>query len=174
MNKILLILSALLFVGCRSNCEHTVLVSLAGSQPLPAAQQATVWSGDQVAAYSVGRYVDPSDRNVVHEAHTVYRREQTCHPNLTPPSGLVFPTPDTPGSSVTNATAFLHDALTAELNQQRALSRQVLEQSQSLQRHAEQINGQANAIRESLADYPRIRTELERMTNRLNQLEQRA
>ena len=38
--------------------------------------------GENLKAYSIGRYVDPNDGLVMHEAHTVYRVETTAKWNL--------------------------------------------------------------------------------------------
>lgn len=43
---------------------------------------------EQVKAYSIGRYVDPSDPNALHERHTIYRREQNAHWNLASTRGV--------------------------------------------------------------------------------------
>ena len=105
--------------GCQSTPQpKTVLVT--APPVLPPDRREAVWLPDLVAPYTAGRYVDPRDPNVVHEAHTIYRREQTSRANLAPPEFLVLPPVASP--SATNGTALLRDALTAELNQQRATS----------------------------------------------------
>jgi hypothetical protein len=53
--------------------------------------------GENLKAYSFGRYIDPNDGLVMHEAHTVYRVETTAKWNLHPnapvnvPGGPVCP-----------------------------------------------------------------------------------
>ena len=158
-------------LGCHSAPRPCVLTLLVPPPAvLPTERRASVWTDDQVAPYAVGRYVDPRDRNVVHEAHTLYRREQSCRPNLTPPSGLVVPAPDTAATALTNATIFWRDALTADLNQQRAVSLRVIEQSQVLQQQVQKFTGQAQAVREALEESLRLRVQVEDLTNRLEQL----
>ena len=164
----------LVLMGCHTAPGPCVFTPAAPPPAwLPAERRSSVWTDDQVAAYTVGRYVDPRDRNVVHEAHTLFRREQSCRPNLTPSSGLVLLAPDTGASPLTNATVFWHDALTAELNQQRGVSLRVIEQSQALQEQAQKFAGQAQAVRNALEESLRLRTQVESLTNRLEQLEQR-
>ena len=126
-----------------------------------------------MAPYAVGRYVDARDPNLVHEAHTVYRREQSCRPNLTPPATAVFPPGEPASASATNATLFLRDALTAELNQQRAASRSIVEQSRQLQEQVRQLSTQAQALRDSVEETARLRNQVQILTNRLEQLEKR-
>lgn len=40
--------------------------------------------GESLKSYPVGRYVDPQDANVMHEAHIVYRKESGSTWNLNP------------------------------------------------------------------------------------------
>jgi len=164
---------ALVFVstGCRSQPPQTI-IRIAPSL-LPPERRPNVWLDDQVAPYAVGRYVDPRDRNVVHEAHTIYRREQSCRPNLTPPATLVIPPGEVASSSATNVAAVFRDALTAELNQQHTASQAVVEQSQKLQQQVRQLSSQAQALRDSVEESSRLRGQLQTLTNRLDQLEKR-
>ena len=39
---------------------------------------------ESLKAYPLGRYVDPNDPNIMHEAHTIYRREAGANWNLNP------------------------------------------------------------------------------------------
>ena len=47
--------------------------------------------GENLKAYPAGRYVDPNDPNVMHEAHTIYRREAGPNWNLNPNAPTVVP-----------------------------------------------------------------------------------
>jgi hypothetical protein len=51
---------------------------------LTAADMESVRYGENMKAYPVGRYVDPNDGLVMHEAHTIYRVETTAKWNLHP------------------------------------------------------------------------------------------
>lgn len=46
---------------------------------------------ESVKAYPVSRYVDPQDRDLMHEAHVVYRREAGASWNLNPNAPTVVP-----------------------------------------------------------------------------------
>ncbi|MEO6994866.1 MAG: hypothetical protein ABI273_14760 [Lacunisphaera sp.] len=46
---------------------------------------------ESLKAYPVGRYVDPNDPGVMHEAHTIYRREAGANWNLNPNAPTVVP-----------------------------------------------------------------------------------
>lgn len=47
--------------------------------------------GESLKAYPVGRYVDPRDPDLMHEAHVVYRREAGASWNLNPNAPTVVP-----------------------------------------------------------------------------------
>ena len=164
----------LALAGCGSSREHTRSVVVLTPPPLlPPDQRENVWHPDEVAPYAVGRYVDPRNRNVVHEAHTVYRRERTSRPNLTPPATAVFPSGEVAASSATNAVLFFRDALTAELNQQRTASQAIVDQSQELLKNVQTLSGQAQSLRESAEETARMRSQWQALTNRLDRLERR-
>lgn len=46
---------------------------------------------ENLKAYPVGRYVDPGDSTLMHEAHVVYRKENSSAWNLTPHAPTVVP-----------------------------------------------------------------------------------
>ena len=47
--------------------------------------------GETLKSYPIGRYVDPNDPNVMHEAHVVYRKEAGTSWNLNPNAPTVVP-----------------------------------------------------------------------------------
>ena len=47
--------------------------------------------GETLKGYPTGRYIDPNDPNVMHEAHTIYRREAGPNWNLNPNAPTVVP-----------------------------------------------------------------------------------
>lgn len=158
-----------LVTGCKSEAPHPVVTFPQPPPFLTPKQRGNVWFPDQVAPYAVGRYVDPRDPNVLHEAHTLYRREQTSRPNLTPPATLVLPPIAAPSAS--DATTLLRDALTAELNQQRAASLALVEQGKSLANSVRQLNQQTEEFRNALQEAARVRAQLQAVSNRLETLE---
>ena len=165
--RLIAILSTVLITGCCSAPTYR-FVTIPASV-LPAQRTEAVWFPDQVAPYSIGRYVDPRDPSVIHEAHTLYRREQSSRPNLTPPEILVMPPfASTPAN---NATTLLRDALTAELNQQRASSQALIEQAKSLANSVRQLNTQSQEFRDALQESARVQAQLREVNIRLQVLE---
>lgn len=167
----LCVLLFMFLAGCSSPYEYATYpcstVTYQSYSPPPVPQE-TIWQPDKVGAYTVGRTVDPRDPNVVHEAHTVYRREETSRPNLTPPVAAVTP----PAAlAATNVSTLMRDVLTAELNQQRATSQALTREARALNERLTQLNSQTQDMRDSLQDSARVRAQLTAVTNRLEVIE---
>lgn len=164
-------LTASAALACNLNCvqaEPPPPVSVA-AQPLTASQLTNVWLPDQVVPYAVGRSVDPRNRDIVHEAHTIFRREQTSRPNLAPPVALVLPTPGNPVAQ--DATMLLRDALTAELNEQRAASKTLIRQAESVSDLLRNLDARTKEFRDVVQEAARLRTQLQSLSNRLTTVE---
>jgi hypothetical protein len=116
---------ALLLAGCAS--QHSTVD--AGAGPLPQHHDlpdpASVRTPEQVKAYPVGRYQDPTNPDVMHEGHTVYRAETSPDWDTDPnePTSL----PLGPGEMATADPAQQHTALTAELEQRLKQEDQLLQ-----------------------------------------------
>jgi len=99
--KILLLVPALALAGCETLTKQTAKAPPPPPmQPAPAPVAGTeldqnntekVRVSESLKAYPVGRLVDPDDPNVMHEAHTVYRREAGSNWNLNPNAPTVVP-----------------------------------------------------------------------------------
>ena len=158
-----------LVAGCKSDPPCQIVT--VHSPCLTPEQRANVWLPDQVAPYAVGRYVDPRDPNLLHEGHTLYRREQTSRPNFTPPTGLVFPPAGSPSAS--NATVMLRDALTAELNEQRATSQVLVGQVQSVEQVLRSLSSRTQEFRDAVQESARVQAQMQAVSNRVEVLEGR-
>ena len=143
---------AVLVTGCKSDPPARFVIVPQSAPFLTSDQRANVWFPDQIAPYAVGRYVDPRDPHVVHEAHILYRREQTSRPNLIPPEALVVPPMAGPSASNTTALA-------------------LIEQAKSLANSIRQLNSQTQEFRDALQEAARVRAQLQAVSNRLEMLE---
>ena len=86
MKRILIFIPLILLSACASN--KPVVVQMPRSVPgtiLTTDDMESVRYGENLKACSFGRYVDPNDGLVMHEAHTVYRVETTAN-------GIFIPT----------------------------------------------------------------------------------
>jgi len=100
IDALLLCAAVALCAGCESLQKKTVV---AAPPPAPVAvapvvgtelDQANVEhvrAGETLKSYPVGRYADPTDPDVMHEAHVVYRKEAGASWNLNPNAPTVVP-----------------------------------------------------------------------------------
>ena len=99
--RILWLIPALALAGCETLPTPTAKTpSPPPAEPAPTPVAGTeldqnnsekVRVSESLKAYPVGRLVDPNDPNVMHEAHTVYRREAGTNWNLNPNAPTVVP-----------------------------------------------------------------------------------
>ena len=96
--KLLLLVSVLALAGCQALTQQAATAPAIQAAPAPVAgteldQNNTekVRIGEALKAYPVGRLVDPTDPNLMHEAHTVYRREAGANWHLNPNAPTVVP-----------------------------------------------------------------------------------
>ena len=76
-------------VALCSNCAKKtpvdpIVVIQAPSKPLTAAQSKALRHPESVRKYAIGRYTDPNNQNILHEAHVIYRVEATSKWNHLP------------------------------------------------------------------------------------------
>lgn len=134
--------------------------------------QAAPWSPAQVTPYTVGRYVDPRRPDILHEGHRIYRQERTRHPNLAPPDWVVYPGLGTPPHP--NSAGILHDALTAELNQQRQTSAALIEEAKKLDAHLKQLHARSEDFRQVANRQAVVIEQLQKVEARIRLLEGRS
>lgn len=85
MKRIFFFIPLILLSACASKKPVVVKMPPAVSgNTLTTADMESVRYGENMKAYPVGRYVDPNDGLVMHEAHTIYRVETTAKWNLHP------------------------------------------------------------------------------------------
>ena len=85
MKRILIFIPLVLLSACAGNKPVVVKMPPAVSgNTLTTADMESVRYSENMKAYPVGRYVDPNDGLVMHEAHTIYRVETTAKWNLHP------------------------------------------------------------------------------------------
>jgi hypothetical protein len=108
--------------------------------------------GEALKAYPVGRYVDPADPNVLHEAHTIYRREAGAAWNLNPNAPTVVPLG--PVLAVADP-ARVPSPLPAELEQkiaeQNQLMSALIEQNEALAAQLAKLNKDIAELRQKQA-----------------------
>lgn len=154
-------LPLLLLTACCSTCRWEDECYPAPVVCSPPPSPPAVWQPDRVSAYSVGRTVDPRDPNVVHEAHTVYRREETSRPNLAPP--LATPTAQLP--------ATFNSRPIPPVNPPRVTAPGVVQEAQALDARLRELNRRSEEVRGSPPDAARVHAQIQAVNSRLEALD---
>lgn len=101
------------------------------------AKSCGVRTPETIKAYPVGRYRDPSNPDVMHERHTVYRREEAADWNLVPDAPYALPLGPVTARSTPSASYYV-TADREQMNaQQRAYAAALLEQNRALKKRLE-------------------------------------
>jgi hypothetical protein len=131
MRTLSLVLIALV-AGCSSPKPGKVVVTPRQSVVVPDDLTERVRYPELVKAYHISRYAEPT-RMLMHEAHTVYRVEGQATWNFhSPPGCFVLPSGAAALTNAAFAPPAVNDEVLAELNQQRAMTRAVTQQAESL------------------------------------------
>lgn len=170
-----------LLTGCAKKIEPTVTYmqenSVAGTA-LDIDNTENVRYSETLKAYPMGRYIDPNNPDVMHEAHTIYRAETNPAWNLDP--NMPTAVPMGPAIAVT-LPDMQYIPLTAELEQkiqqQNRLLKQTADQNnrmlKNLQTIAEQRaktqeeSGQTEALQQELQAKQQIIDQLNKQKNTL-------
>jgi hypothetical protein len=91
--KYSILIPLLLLTACAS--KKPVVVHMSGGNVpgtiIPAENAESIRNGENLKAYTVGRYIEPDNSLVMHERHTVYRVETTAKWNLYPNPAAAVP-----------------------------------------------------------------------------------
>jgi len=123
---------------------------------------------ETIKAYSVGRFVDPNRRKVMHEAHMIYRVESTPAWNLANPNGVPSLT-----TRQTSASALSTNEMVVELNRQREATKAVTQSGKAVSSKLAELTTalqQNQALAEQNAT---IRKELQTTRERMETLERK-
>ncbi len=167
MKRLLLILPAILLAACANRTPKKIVIVPAFGPSSPV-DEATVRKPEEVRQYRFGRYVDPGNRQVMHEAHPVYRIERTAGWNLRP-DGTSQGTRATTSPSV--AAASPDDCVVAEINKQKAATKAFTEQAATLN---QRLSGLTDAVVQTkqMAEQQLLQQrDIAALKNRLNAVE---
>ncbi|MDX1951080.1 MAG: hypothetical protein SFY81_02785 [Verrucomicrobiota bacterium] len=174
MKNIFFLMPVILLTACAS--KKPVVVQMPRSVPgttLPAEDIESVRYAENLKAYPIGRYVDPNNQLVMHEAHTVYRVETTTKWNLHPNAPVSVPT----GPVVRIVDPAHHPApvnaeVAAEISRQKFATQALLDRGAKLDETLSQLSG-AFRVTKDLGDQAHaLRNELTITQKRLDAFEQ--
>lgn len=170
MKRSIILLISLAFAACSSHPPKKIVVADAAA---PYSRRVADPSGlrlkENVREYRFGRYVDSRDPLVMHDAHPVYRVEETAAWNLRPgassnPTSTLAPQP-TPGAAQ-------RDAERAELNKQRTATRAFTEQTAALNQRLAELTQAVAKTQEVAKQNVLLKHEMESIRARLDALQQ--
>ena len=140
--KILLLVPALALAGCQALMTKQTATAPPPIESAPAPVAGTdldqnnsekVRMSESLKAYPVGRLVDPNDPNLMHEAHTVYRREAGANWNLNPNAPTVVPLgPVLAVADPAKTPGLLPAELEQKIAEQNQLMASLIEQNEAL------------------------------------------
>src|SRR5882757_1802691 len=108
--------------------------------------------GETMKSYPVGRYVDPQDSNVMHEAHVVYRKEAGSSWNLNPNAPTVVPLgPVLAVADPARTPAPLPAELEQKMAEQNQLVASLIEQNDALAKELAKLGQQLAELRQKQA-----------------------
>jgi hypothetical protein len=108
--------------------------------------------GESLKAYPVGRYVDPQDPDLMHEAHVVYRREAGASWNLNPNAPTVVPLgPVLAVAEPARTPAPLPAELEQKMAEQNQLVASLIEQNEALTKELTKLGQQMAELRQKQA-----------------------
>jgi hypothetical protein len=174
MKRILIFIPLILLSACAS--RKPVVVQMPPSVPgtiLSTEDMESVRYGENIKAYSLGRYIDPNDGLTMHEAHTIYRVETTAKWNLHPnepvdvPSGPVIAIVDP-----AHKDSPLTPEIAAEVSRQKAATQALLEQSQRMNQLVNQLSKTLPVTTQIAGENVRLQYEVTLTQKRLDALEE--
>jgi hypothetical protein len=172
--KYLHLIPLLLLTACAS--KKPVVVHMTRSEPgtfIPAEDAESVRYGENLKAYTMGRYVEPDNPLVMHERHTVYRVETTAKWNLHPnPAGGVPMGPVNHIVDTARREPPVNAEIISEVNRQKGMTQTLIAQQQRMEEALKQLSGVITASQQTAAQNAQLKQEFDANTKRLDLLEQ--
>ena len=146
MKRILIFIPLILLPACASKKPVVVkMPPIVTGTVLSTADMESVRYAENLKAYQIGRYIDPNDDLVMHEAHTIYRVETTANWNLHPDVYPYAPG-DLPGGPVVGIIDPAHEngpitpEIAAEVGRQKAATQALIAQGQRMNQALSQLS----------------------------------
>jgi len=173
MKRILIFIPLIFLSACASKKPVIVQMPPAVSGTiLETEDMESVRYGENLKAYSIGRYVDPNDGLVMHEAHTVYRVETTAKWNLHPNEPV-----NVPGGPVIGIIDPAHKdspltpEVVAEVDRQKAATMALIEQGQRMNQALNQLSKILPVTAQVAQENAQLKNEVTMTEKRLDALE---
>ena len=127
---------------------------------------------ENLKAYPLGRYVDPNNRRIMHEGHSIYRVETTAKWNLHPNEPVVVPLGPVRVRDSARTLSPAGDELVAELNQQKEATKAMLQGGQVVTQKLGELAGKLQQAQQMAAQNAQLKQEVDTARQRLDLLEE--
>jgi hypothetical protein len=173
MKRTLIFLPLILLSACAGNKPVIVQMPPAVSGTiLDTGDTESVRYGENLKAYSIGRYIDPNDDLVMHEAHTVYRVETTAKWNLHPNAPVTIPSGPVVGIiDPAHKDSPLTPEVVAEVDRQKAATMALIVQGQRMNQALNQLSKILPVTAQVAQENAQLKTEAMATEKRLEILE---
>jgi hypothetical protein len=173
MKQMLFFIPLILLSACASH--KPVVVQMPRSVPgtiLTPGDMETVRYGENLKAYSFGRYIEPNDGLVMHEAHTVYRVETTAKWNLHPNAPVTVPGGPIIGIiDPAHRDSPLTPEVVAEVDRQKAATMALIVQGQRMNQALNQLSKTLSITAQVSVENAQLKNEVTATGKRLEALE---
>ena len=163
-----------LLVACATKPARVVDMSAraAPGKTLPSDGVESVRYSENIKAYPLGRYVDPNDRRIMHEGHSIYRVETTAKWNLHPNEPVAVPLGPVHVRDSARTTAPIGNELVAQLNQQKEATKAIVQGGQAVSQKLGERAGKMQQTQEIAAQNAVLKQEVNTAKQRLDALEE--
>jgi hypothetical protein len=172
--KFVYLIPLLLLTACAS--KKPVVVHMNRNVPgtiIPAEDAESIRYGENLKAYTVGRYVEPDNPLVMHERHTVYRVETTAKWNLHPNPAVSVPMgPATRIVDPAHRDPPVNAEVISEVNRQKGMTQTLIAEQKRMEDSLKQLSGVIAATQQTAAQNAQLKQESDANTKRLDLLEQ--
>ena len=164
----------LLLVACATRPARTVGLSshAVPGTTLPSEGIESVRYAENIKAYPLGRYIDPSNSRIMHEGHSIYRVETTAKWNLHPNEPVVVPLGPVRVRDIARTTSPIGDELVAELNRQKEATTAIIQGGQGVTQKLSELSGKLQQTQQMAAQNAQLKQEVDTAKQRLDALEE--
>lgn len=169
--KAYFLIPIVILTGCSS--QHVVQMA----PPIPGTtfspdEMESVRYAETVKAYPIGRYIDPNNSDIMHEAHVIYRIETTAKWNLHPDGAGA--TPFGPPLALVDSAHYnapVNAEVIAEVDKQKLATQVLLEQSAKFNQSLSQLVGGFQVVQQVDEQNLQLQQEMAITQKRLDALE---
>lgn len=130
----------------------------------PPDRPTSVRTSERIKAYPVGRYVDPTHRQVMHEGHTIYRIEK--------PAGWNLQSTESPPSRPSRGEAARQDELLMEINRQRQATQAILASGKTVSEKLSALSEALEKAKTAAVKNQQLQQEIEEIKRQIDALKQ--